>query len=270
MAQCLQGKTIEMKNVRTGIQLILYQPTEFSREQLETAVKIALQEGLLLANMKYEWSESGKPIDTLYSGDVEKFISEILLSDSPASKVSFTLLSNLKYPPTETARPRDLRFTFEFATHLEGKQPIDVIKCYASTLGDYRSGTAEVLLNIAAGFFTKFSPSYGWIDFTYKPFQQSVNKTLKTKRIQELYWANFFNKEYVQLYGKEFFLNAPVWKVEELENGGMLVQLSPKIAPASEKSIDQIKIAEYFQSTGLKLLAYPVAKYFKIPKVASK
>jgi hypothetical protein len=259
-----------MKNMRTGIELILYQPNDFSREQLEVAIEIALQEGLLLANMKYEWSESGKPVDTLYSGDVEKFISEILLSDSPASKVSFTLLSNLKYPSTETARPHDLRFSFEFTTHLEGKQPIEVIKCHASTIGDYRSGTAEILLKIATGYFDKFSPSYGWIDFTYKPFQQSVNKTLKTKRIQELYWANFFNKEYVQIYGKDFFLNAPVWKVEELKNGGVLVQLSSKIAPASEKSIDQIKIAEYFQSTGLKLLAYPVAKYFKIPKADSK
>ena len=259
-----------MKNTRTGIELILYQPNDFSREQLEVAVEIALREGLLLANMKYEWSESGKPVDTLYSGDVEKFISEILLSDSPTSKVSFTLLSNLKYSQSEASRLGDLRFSFYFTTHLEGKQLIDVIKCHASTVGDYRSGTAEILLNIATGFFNNFSPSYGWIDFTYKPFQQSVNKTLKTKRIQELYWANFFDKEYVKHYGKDFFLKAPVWKVEEMENGGVLVQLSSKIAPASEKSIDQIKIAEYFQSAGLKLLAYPVAKYFKIPNVASK
>lgn len=261
----------------TGIQFILYQPINFNREQLETAVKIALEEGLLLANTKREWSESGKPLDTLYSGNITNFISEILPPESAvliepttfSSKASFTLLSNLKYLPAETARLADLRYTFDFTTHSEGKQLINVIKCYASTSGD-RSAAAEIILNIAAKFFNEFNPSYGWLDFTYKPFQQSVNKTLQTRRIQELYWANFFDKEYVQLYGKDFFLKAPVWKVEGLQNGGMLVQLSSKIAPASEKSVDQEKIGEYFQPAGLKLLAYPVSKYFKIPKVTSK
>lgn len=68
-------------------------------------------------------------------------------------------------------------------------------------------------------------PKYGWIDQMGEntPGMKSIAKT----ELRRLFWANFFGKEYVEKFGREFLLNAPGWKKEELEHGGMLYIVTP-------------------------------------------
>jgi len=89
---------------------------------------------------------------------------------------------------------------------------------------------------------------------------------LRLCRYLVLATVNIFDGEYVNTYGKDFFMNAPVWKVEELTGGDVLVQLSQEIAPASKNAMDAENIALYFQPTGLKCINWPVNKYFEFPK----
>jgi hypothetical protein len=160
--------------------------------------------------------------------------------------------------------PRNFQHTIRFYTTSNGSREI---ANYIAAQGDDRAPAAQILLALAKGLNDIFAPIYTTIDFQYKQDPQSLKKTLRVRRIQELYWANIFDKGYVGIYGKGFFENAPVWKTEELANGGYLVQLNPEIAPASKKAIDVENIAKYFQPAGLKYIGWPTNKFFKRPKM---
>jgi hypothetical protein len=64
-----------------------------------------------------------------------------------------------------------------------------------------------------------------------------------------IYWANFYGPETVEKNGgKDKFLNAPCWRVEELSDGGIMLILYPSpLNPASpEKRTIQNRVLEYF------------------------
>jgi hypothetical protein len=46
------------------------------------------------------------------------------------------------------------------------------------------------------------------------------------KHLPGIYWANFFGRRYVEFFGRDRLLNAPAYKIEELENGGILLLTS--------------------------------------------
>ncbi len=63
-------------------------------------------------------------------------------------------------------------------------------------------------------------PKYGWID---EPSgNEPTSKDIAATTLQYIFWANFFGPDYVARYGRDFLLNAPGWKIEELDDGGIL------------------------------------------------
>jgi hypothetical protein len=48
------------------------------------------------------------------------------------------------------------------------------------------------------------------------------NEEIAAGKLRFVFWANFFGPAYVEQYGREFLWNAPGWRVEELEDGGIL------------------------------------------------
>ena len=259
----------------TAIQSIMYEPLPITLELLQKALDSMSKLGL--SPYFAESEKVGKPEKAhhaikypdrteylgvprilSYDDDSIEFVSKVLSSqksygDRPP-ELSFYTKSNLK----------NFRHTVRFYTRPDG---IHTILNYVATQGGDRAPTARVLLELSKQLFEIFKPIYTSIDFQYKSDPQSIKKSLQTRRIQELYWANLFALEYVRTYGREFFLNAPVWKVEELSNGGILIQLSAEISPASEKAINVEKIARYFQEAGLKSISWPTNRYFRFPKV---
>ena len=199
----------------------------------------------------------GTPRTFIYENNPSEFVSKILSSEkkfgNEYSRFSFIVKSTIKH----------YRHTTDFYSYKNGTRGI---LNYVGTQGDDRAPTAQILLKLAKDWFGIFTPIYTSVDFQYKSDPQSINKSLHTRHIQELYWVNIFDSEYVNKYGKDFFTNAPVWKVEEITNGGMLVQLSPEISPASKKAINVENIAHYFKRAGLKYIAWPTNKYFKLPE----
>ena len=54
------------------------------------------------------------------------------------------------------------------------------------------------------------------------------------KYLPDLYWCTVFGEPYVQLLTRETLLSAPVHRAEELENGSIVVQLTPTLVEAVE------------------------------------
>lgn len=53
-----------------------------------------------------------------------------------------------------------------------------------------------------------------------------LNKNLNKLELVSLGWANYFGPEYVNKYGKDFFMSAPGYKKQELPDGGILYLVS--------------------------------------------
>jgi hypothetical protein len=69
-------------------------------------------------------------------------------------------------------------------------------------------------------------------------------------QLPHIYWANFFSPAYVEQLGRDRLMNAPGWKKESLNDGGLLYVLTPSL-----------------EGTGPKAMVEAVKKYFGIDSV---
>ncbi|MCC8963803.1 hypothetical protein H8A95_16150 [Bradyrhizobium sp. Pear76] len=102
------------------------------------------------------------------------------------------------------------------------------------------------LLSLAERAATEFSADFG---FVHRPTQNDldiglasssiaylsraksrvslfVTTHLLKKYIPDIYWVTLFGKPYVDLFSRERLLSAPAYRVRELDNGSVLVQLT--------------------------------------------
>ncbi len=91
----------------------------------------------------------------------------------------------------------------------------------------HREYYAQLLLRFAKALYAILHPVFGSIDFCSN---RTREKDVQALEIPHIYWANFFGPEYVEKYGKEYFLKAPGWLHEELDDGGILYVLAPVMA----------------------------------------
>jgi len=129
----------------------------------------------------------------------------------------------------------------QFGFWLELKWEYDssgqLVKTYVSLHSDdtplfnredlHRDYYAQLLLRLAKELYTILHPVFGSIDFCSN---RTREKDVEALEIPHIYWANFFGPEYVAKYGKEYFLKAPGWLHEELDDGGILYVLAPVMA----------------------------------------
>ncbi len=77
--------------------------------------------------------------------------------------------------------------------------------------------------------------------------------------LKYLYWRNIFGPSYVERYGRDFFLNAPGWKVEELSDGG--VEYAPEQSflqwTAGSPTIQLEKAINYFRKQFPRIKQFP-------------
>lgn len=91
----------------------------------------------------------------------------------------------------------------------------------------HRDYYARLLLQLAKDLYTILHPVFGSIDFCSN---RTREKDVQALKIPHIYWANFFGPEYVEKYSKAYFLKAPGWLHEELDDGGILYVLAPVMA----------------------------------------
>lgn len=105
------------------------------------------------------------------------------------------------------------------------------------------------LLYLANNLYQLVRPPYGWIERlpTWNPLKAGYTtwEDVEELKLPHLYWANFFGPAYVEKVGKEFLKQAPGWKCEELDDGGLLYVLTPSLAGTGPVAVVR-EVQSYF------------------------
>ncbi len=76
------------------------------------------------------------------------------------------------------------------------------------------------LLDLGRRLYPDLRPRYGWID--ERSGNVPEDSEIAAMRLQYIFWVNFWGPAYAERYGRDFLRGAPGWRVEELEDGGIL------------------------------------------------
>ena len=71
--------------------------------------------------------------------------------------------------------------------------------------------------------------SIAFLDSARKTKSLYVTTHILKRYVPDIYWTTIFGGQYVQLFSRSRLLSAPVHRVEELGNGCVLLQLTPKL-----------------------------------------
>jgi|SRR5580765_1256520 len=84
---------------------------------------------------------------------------------------------------------------------------------------EHLDAIANGLTTFARMIYPRLRPSYGWID---ESGYVEPTDVIRKGEPRFLSWANIFGPKLVQHIGLEFVLEAPGWKKEKLDDGGLL------------------------------------------------
>jgi len=79
---------------------------------------------------------------------------------------------------------------------------------------------AHGLLRLTRLLYPELRPQFGSIDELGE--NDMTAEEIAALRLRYVFWANLWGPSYVAEYGQEFLLGAPGWRVEALEDGGIL------------------------------------------------
>jgi hypothetical protein len=81
---------------------------------------------------------------------------------------------------------------------------------------------------------------YGYVQYSREAHHRVAQGT-PLKRLERIYWMNYFGKPYVDLIGEEIFLKAPCYLVENTPCGGVVLQATRRFdAPAITDSAETL------------------------------
>jgi hypothetical protein len=119
---------------------------------------------------------------------------------------------------------------------------------------EYIEPFAQDLVQTAKQLYEIMQPAYGYIDdplaaeYPGSPLQRAMER-----QIISLNWVNFFGPEYVDQYGRDFLLDIPGWKTEDLPGAGIFYQSRPTFAVEDEDAYQewQQKVKHHFNAVGV-------------------
>ncbi|MFP3853202.1 MAG: hypothetical protein ACLFWD_02790 [Anaerolineales bacterium] len=114
----------------------------------------------------------------------------------------------------------------------------------------------HVLEEIANIFYDLFTPHYTWMSYSPPSYNRMAGESILDLKLHELHWLNIFGAPYVEKYGKEFLMSAPVHSTRALEDGGVELRLGRRL-DQDDDEVSVEEIIEYFKPAGLKYLAWP-------------
>ena len=119
----------------------------------------------------------------------------------------------------------------------------------------YRSAeNCARLLTIAETLYAAYRPRFGWIERNLESGYTTKGHSSRLE-IPHIYWANFFGREYLDSYGRDFFERAPGSICRLLDDGGCMYVLSPDINRnrAGMKSLEE-EVKRYFSVAAVRKL----------------
>lgn len=133
-----------------------------------------------------------------------------------------------------------LTFKFGWALTPEGTVADALIYVYTD---ETRLFTRKILnpehhsqrfLHLGERLYRMARPRYGWIErlpyWRPETAGYTTEDDIRKLELPHVYWANFFGPAFVTRLGKDFLMQAPRWKCEELDDGGLLYVLTPSLA----------------------------------------
>ncbi len=61
-----------------------------------------------------------------------------------------------------------------------------------------------------------------------KKYIETYDFIVLNYKLKHIHWFNYFGGQYLIRYGKEFFLEAPVWSSRMVNNDGIIIQQAPE------------------------------------------
>jgi hypothetical protein len=228
-------------------------------------MEIVREKGLLLTRDKVSMPGSGL-IQIPYEGEISALLensfhnhefinaSEIVNSSGPS--FYFQAITKIKYQDFNTPKPDNIMFVFGGLMLGQSYNYIDVFTNFRTPeapehKSPYFEEATQLLLSLGLEFYQYLKPWYGWMDYDQNKFlsQEAIRDR---NELNTLYWANFIGPQYIEKYGANLFLDAPVWKSVRLNDGGLFLQQSENYThPVSGE--EKRKLQEYFSSFGIKL-----------------
>jgi len=223
------------------------------------------EKGLLLTREKVSMPGRGLVLIP-YEGEISaildnsyrnyEFINASEITNSSGPSFYFEAITKLKYQDFNTPRPDNIMLVCGGLMLGQSYNYVDVFFNFRTPdVPDHKSpyfeAAIQLLLSLSLEFYGYLKPWYGWMDYDQNKFlsQEAIRNR---KDLNTLYWANFIGPQYIDKYGADLFLDAPVWKKEKLADGGIFLQQSEfytKPVSGDEKR----KLQEYFSSFGIKL-----------------
>jgi hypothetical protein len=100
-------------------------------------------------------------------------------------------------------------------------------RVYATDL-DHFEATAARQIDFFKVILPQFRPEFATIDeFGDNVMSETV---IAKRRLTKLCWYNVFGPDYCEMYGREFFLRAPVWQTENLGAYGVAVRVTERLS----------------------------------------
>ncbi len=108
---------------------------------------------------------------------------------------------------------------------------------------------AQRFLHLGERLYQATQPQFGWIERGPYWRPETTGYTtwhdVEKLKLSHVYWANFFGPAYVNKLGQEFLMQAPGWKHEGLDDGGLLYVLTSSLAGTGPVAVVR-EVQSYF------------------------
>lgn len=89
-----------------------------------------------------------------------------------------------------------------------------------------KDAIADGLLDLGMLLYAVLKPQYGWVDLPKRKYLPG-GKDISEFRVRSFFWANWFGPAMVEKFGRGFLMKVPAFRVQELEDGGIVVVAMP-------------------------------------------
>jgi hypothetical protein len=208
----------------------------------------------------YYWYQSRESLEQRLERSLTSFppANEAGLIEENARSKTLLLYTPVRAPVEELSLSllRDTRGRF---TWLEWER-YDQLECSTIFVGGicFLSPTREELQRAIVPYLASLSDLFGHLLPHCRPQlawcgeERAAEKlALRVAEKRDLWfinWVNVFGPSYVEKYGRDFLLNAPGFKKEELEGGSILYQVTEGFAPWEASDPPPEEVESYFDA----------------------
>lgn len=223
--------------------------------------EIAVSQGLVLGH-EYVRMPDGLAGVIPFRGEIQELVSKVFKDreyvDAPrlincmGPFFSFGALIELKQNGRSPVKSNAVSIRVEGHLTSHRYNYVAASASYYESKDTHTESVVSSLVRLAKAFYGSLQPSFGWLDY-------SGNKVLEMEYIQSgkklstISWANFWGADYVEKFGKEYLLNSPGWKTEELVDGGVYHQVSESFKKPISLDLKN-ELASYFGQAGVKYI----------------